>query len=153
MSRHVPTYLRHQKRSDRERIISQGVAAMVLRTGAILIVLGSIGTIAAAVVDLSRNPHMGAAALLAGPVLNVCVCAASIVVGLRLLRLKRWACIAAVAGVWLLSLGEPWRPVHYSGGIVDPSAALGTSALLIVALAVPLTGAWWTERPKLTAGF
>lgn len=152
MSRHVPTSLRHKHREVRSNVITHGVSVMILRTGAILIWLGCVGLAAHSVFDLARISSLGAGAWLWSPVATLAGCAAAAVVGWRVWLLKRWACIAALIGAWVFCLGVPWLPSNYPGGIVDPSAAIAASVMLILAVAGPFTIAWWLERMKSGPG-
>jgi hypothetical protein len=80
------------------------------------------------------------------------VCAAALVVGWRAWKLRQWACIATVVAAWLLCLGEPWRPAHYPGEIIDPMSAIGAGLMAVVMVAAPLTYAWYAARSQLKPG-
>src|SRR5947209_8481697 len=121
MSRNIPRQLRHKQPSATRRMITHDVSVMVLRTGAVLIWCGCLVLLAIIVTDLVQNARLPLGPRLLQLVALTAACVAAFVVGWRLWALRRWAGIATLIAAWVVSLGEPWRPSHYPGGIVDVS--------------------------------
>ena len=153
MSRNIPRHLRQKQGPALQRVITHDVSVMVLRTGAILIwcycltIIGIVGT------DLIRNSHAAVSHLLWQPLGLAAASVAGLLLGWRLWELRRWAAVVTLVLAWAFSLGEPWRPAHYPGGIIDVTAAIGAGLLISALVAAPLTWAWVKERSRLNPGF
>ena len=151
MSRNIPVYMRHKHRAAPEQEVSRNASLVVLKLAAIL--CGIVGFIALviAVRGLIDGPHTGPGLL--APAAYCVGAIASVVVGLRVSALKRWACFAAVAGFWIVCLAYPWRPELYRGAVIDLGEALVASVMACVVVAVPVTIACVVYRSKLKPGF
>lgn len=151
MSRNIPVYMRHKRRATPDQEVSRNVSLVGLRLAAIFYGIGCLISAVLGVRGLIEGPHT-----LPGvwaPAAYMAVSIGALVVGRRLWELKRWACIAAVVGAWLICLGYPWRPDLYRDAVVDVGSAIAASVMACVIIAVPLTIACIVDRSKLRPGF
>jgi hypothetical protein len=150
LSRYLPVNLRHKHRPAPGQATPKNLSVMAFKIAATLCLVGGLALLAIAVINVSQSPRTGN--WLLGPAGLSALGIGGLVVGSRLWVLKRWACVAAVVTVWLLSLIDPWRPENYYNGQIDVLAAIAASLAACVIFAVPLTLAWYVGRSRLHPG-